>query len=134
MKFEVFTVCEKAIAPEACLTIIGIFDTLQTPVVPVVRSFCLAVRLRSDFLDRSSPYRFSIAIIDADGKPVVSKIEGTLGPANGGSDMAVNLVISFDRIEFRDFGPHELIMHIEGERRMSAPIHVKRKRDVRSGE
>lgn len=123
MKFEIFSVCERAIGPQQSMSIIGIFDTIHVPAVPVVRNFSLAVRLRWEVMDEEIN-AFSISLIDGDGNPVTPLITGKLSPAEAGGNSALNLVINFESIQFDDYGPYELVMEIAGKRRMAAPLNV----------
>ncbi len=128
MTFEIFAVCEKALAPRGSLTVIDVFDRITANKQPVKKSFCLAVRVRSENLDEPG-HRFVVEMIDGDARQVIPRVEGCMLPARSGGLLVTTFVIDFDQIVFPGFGPYEINMDIAGRARMTLPLSVEPAQD-----
>jgi hypothetical protein len=127
MKIELFTVCDFAADYAGKLTVVGVFDALNTKQVPVSHPhWCVAAKIRFEKIEEGEKkVRFSIS--DADGRPVLPAIEMPIRmsvPADLPS-ATVNLVLNIGGIKFERFGEHSVDLAIDGRHEGSIPLFVR---------
>ena len=128
MKVEVFSLCDFASADAGGkLNVIGIFDTIYAPNVPVTHGFCaLALRVRFDHVEEGNK-KLKLSFIDSDGKPVMQSIETVLPVrmAANGSSASAQLVSIMSQISFPNFGEYAIELAIDGRQEASTPLFVR---------
>jgi hypothetical protein len=128
MKVGIFCLCDFAQADAGGkLTIIGIFDTIHTSVVPATHNFCsLAARIRFENKEEGMK-KIKISIIDLDGKPIIPAME-VLVPVKIQSNLThanIQVVSLIPQITFPNFGEYLIGLEIDGQQATSLPIYVR---------
>jgi len=117
METEIFTLCDFAQDNQSKLTIVGTFDSIYSPVFPVVHTSCaIACRIRFS-LKETGDHDFRIQLTDEKGKEIIQPVTGTISvrpPANG-QFSAANIVINFNQLQFEAPGRFSFSLYIDGE-------------------
>lgn len=78
METEIFTLCDFAQDNQSKLTIVGTFDSIYSPVFPVVHTSCaIACRIRFS-LKETGDHDFRIQLTDEKGKEIIQPVTGTI--------------------------------------------------------
>ncbi len=128
MKTELFAACDYAADYGGKLTLVGIFDSLGAPGLPVTHpQLCVAAKLRFDDTE-AGPKNVRFTLRDADGHdllpPIQMPIEAPSVPAEGATSV-VNLVINLGGIKFERLGEHSLDLSIDGVHAASTPLFLR---------
>ena len=127
LDIEIFTLCDAAADYQGRLNILGVFDTIFAPKLPVKHPFCsVALRMRFQRTERG-PHRLLLDIVDYDGKPVIQPLEGTFNvEIPGNSQIAsANLVLILGQLEFKNYGEYAINLAIDGRQEASLPFWVR---------
>ena len=127
MDIEVFVLCDAATEMMGKLNILGTFDTITAGALPVVHAHCaLALRMRFSQVE-AGKHAVRINIVDADGRPVVPSLEGSLAIAFGGAEQTsvTNLVLNIDRLKFDKAGQYSVDVAIDGRQERSLPLFIR---------
>ena len=128
MKIEFFVACDYAADYAGKFTLVGIFDSLGAPGIPVVHpQFCVAAKLRFDDTE-AGPKQVRFTLTDTDGRDLLPPIEMPIVapavPAEGGTAV-VNLVINLGGVKFERLGEHSLDLSIDGLHVASTPLFLR---------
>ncbi len=104
-------------------------DTLHASSLPAVHPhLSLVVRFAYGAEDVGD-HEFAIAVLDADGRDVVSPVGGQMTLRLNGEDTTggANLVVDLQNAQFTTYGPHEVSVRVDGETFATLPIAVRRR-------
>ena len=126
MDIEVFVLCDAATEMLGKLNILGTFDTITATALPVIHAHCaLALRMRFSQVE-AGKHAVRINIVDADGRPVVPSLEGSLAITFGAEQTSVtNLVLNIDRLKFDKAGQYSVDLAIDGRQERSLPLFIR---------
>ena len=131
MQIEIFTLCEAATqSVDGKLNILGAFDVIQSPELPVVHPQCaVALRLRLDKIEQGH-HSLRIAIVDLDGKAILPNLDGGFDPKFNGdqSSVVANLILGIQRLKIEKYGEYAIDLAINGKRERSLPLIVRQLR------
>jgi hypothetical protein len=97
------------------LIICGIFDRLGVGHLPVRHPhMALALKL-SLHAGEDLHHRLRVRLVDPDGNDVVPPVEGNIDVrSENNQDSGVNLILNFEMVEFKAFGPHSFDVFLDG--------------------
>lgn len=126
MQIEASLICDSASDYNGKLCVLGAFDTMAAPQVPVKHPHCaFALRIRFERSEEGS-HNVALLLIDADGNAHGPKIEGkaqiTVPP--GYDSTAINLILNINDLVLPRFGTYHLDVAINGEQKASVPLHL----------
>ena len=128
MKTELFAACDYAADYAGKLTVVGIFDSLGAPQVPVLHpQLSVVAKLRFDDTE-AGPKKVRFTLTDADGRDVLQPIEMPIvAPATPPetSSSVVNLVMSISAVKFERLGEHSLDLFVDGVPVASTPLFLR---------
>ncbi len=128
MKVELFVACDYAADYAGKLTVVGIFDSLGAPKVPVLHpQLCVAAKLRFDDTE-AGPKKVRFTLTDIDGRDVLPPIEMAIAAPSSSADAAtsvVNLVLNIGGVKFEHLGEHSLDLTIDGVSVASTPLFIR---------
>src|SRR5579884_1675106 len=129
MKLEIFALCDAATDQNGKLNILGAFDTIFAPQLPLLYQNCsVAAKMR---WEKSEEGRRSIRIsfCDPDGHPVIPPLDAPIevrvpdNPHDIGTS-ATNFVITIQQITLERAGEHEIDLSLDGETHGTLPLYV----------
>lgn len=128
MKVELFAACDYACDYAGKLTLVGIFDTLGAPSVPVLHpQLCVAAKLRFDDTE-AGPKQVRFTFTDVDGRAVLQPIDMPISapaPAADSATSVVNLVLNIGGVKFERLGEYSLDLSVDGVQVASAPLFLR---------
>ena len=127
MKIEIFALCDAATDNHGKLNLLGTFDQIYAPKIPVVHPSCsIALRLRFDKMEEGI-HRVKLQMVDPDGLPVLQSLEGDVNPRMGAdiSSVAVNLILNVQHIKFEEYADYQINLSIDGVAIASLPLRVR---------
>ena len=131
MNIEVFSLCDAATVDVAGkLNVLGAFDTISTPGVPVFYPQCaIALRIRFQGIERGE-HRVSVNFVNEDGKHIIPSANGTIKvsfPDEQRSGSA-NLVLNLQMLKIEQYGEFSIDLAVDGSNVASLPLFVREKR------
>ena len=128
MELQVATLCDAAADYGGKLTVMGAFDTIAgRGAAPIIHPQCsLAMRICFRAEDEGSQ-RFSVSIIDADGKEIVPTFEPQFDvklPAPDSFFVTRNLVVNMQRLKFPEPGHYAIDIRCGGQVLGRVPLRV----------
>ena len=132
METEIFTLCDAATADQqGKLNLLGTFDTIFAPALPVTYSFCsIAIRLRFERIEQGK-HHLSLHLIDDDGRDVMEPLEGDLLIEFGEGDTtcAAGMVLNLQNLKLEHWGEYCIALTIDGLKYASFPFRLKERRE-----
>ena len=121
--------CDAATEHGGKLNALGIgIDRLAAVELPATHPRLTFVARLAFGAEDAGSRRFSVRVVDADGRAVASPMEGemhvTLAPQDRAT--AVNLLVELLNLEFTNLGPHEVSLAVDGAELVSLPLEVTR--------
>jgi len=127
MDIQVATLCDHAADYNGKLCVTGSFDTIAGRQLPIVHSQC-AIALRLCFrLGDEGQHKLGIRFIDADGGNILNPpFEAKMNIAfpNDSFFMTRNIVISMQRVEFKQTGHYSIDVSIDDDILSRIPVRV----------
>ncbi len=134
MVVEIFALCDAATDYGGRMNLLGVFELLAAPRLPVVKDHCsVAARLR---FDRTGAGLRQVAVrfVNAEGRqPVpdmIAPMQVTV--ADGRSTSAVNLVLNINGLLLPAFGLYEVQLLVDGRLSATLPLMVAQAKAGRS--
>ncbi len=128
MDIEAFLLCDAATEQFGKLNVLGAFDGVGAPTVPVVHSqFSVALRIRFK-KSESANHPFRINIVDEDGKSILIRpFDGNVNVQIHEADgfAVINLIVNFRDTKFERFGRYSIDLTMDGKQRGSLPLFIK---------
>jgi len=126
LRIEVFVLCEAAQEFDGRLNLLGTFETVQVPDVPLVLpGLSAAIRMRF-WPEEAGWHQCILRIIGNDGGFVAQDVETefvTSGAEQNGCQ-TVNLIVRFQNIAFHDAGEYSLELYLDENLEASLPLRV----------
>ncbi len=130
MQIEVFSLCDAATADNGKLNMLGAFDTIFVPKIPLVYPHCaVAARIRFAH-DEQGEHQITVNIVNVDGKHLLPTMNGRLSvnfPPEHRS-VSLNLIFNIQMLKFETLGEHSIDLAVDGERRVSLPLFVRERK------
>lgn len=128
MEVETFLICDAATDQAGKLNILGAFDAIGAPGVPIVHPQ-LSVALRIRFKkSESANHPFRINLINEDGKSILPRpLDGNVNVQIREADESavINLIVNMRDIKFDTFGRYSVDLTMDGKQRGSLPLYVR---------
>ncbi|MCH6258122.1 hypothetical protein MLD52_16290 [Puniceicoccaceae bacterium K14] len=126
MRIEVFALCDAATDYNGRLNILGAFEGVSGPVLPVIRERCSVVARMRFETDESGPHTVSVRFQTEKGEKVMPELKADFAvafPAHRDS-VAINLVMNIGRLKLNAFGKHEVLLKFDGTEFSKLPLYV----------
>jgi len=123
---EIFALCDAATDSAGKLNILGAFDKIGAPKLPVVYPRCsVALRIRFDRIEQGK-HRIRINVVDADGQPIMAAFDNEINVAFPGEiqSLCANIVLQINGLKFEKLGQYAIDMAIDGRHEKSLPVYV----------
>ena len=135
MKVELLAICDAATDYQGRLNILGVFEGIAAPKLPVLRDRCSIVTRMRFTSDEAGAHQLRIALRNKKGVLLIPELKARFNvkpPADSGS-VAANLVLNLNRLKIDEFGHHEIALFIDDKMVESIPLTVARamKKQVR---
>ncbi len=130
MDIEILAVCDFAQDMAGKLVIVGVFDTIFAPKLPVVHA-TMAIGCRLRFQpNEAGPHSFRLSILDPGQKEVIQPFTGDVNvQISPGSDSTTfNLAAIISRIQFKAHGKHIVTLAVDGEEVKTIPLYLRLER------
>ena len=127
MKVEIFALCDAATDQRGKLNILGTFDQLYAPRVPVIHpASSLAIRMRFDKIEEGE-HQIHIDLVDPDGQAVIQPMEGKIEArmAPEMESVAINLVLNMHRLKLDTFADYQFNLAVDGKNVASLPLYLR---------
>ncbi|MHC5181720.1 MAG: DUF6941 family protein [Planctomycetota bacterium] len=127
MNIEAFLLCDAATDQRGKLNVLGAFDNIFAKELPVRHRACtIATRMRFSKIE-AGDHTVRIFLIDADGNSIGPKLEGHISVriGEGASTAVVNLILNMQNLEFKEFGPYQIDLAIDGTVQASLPLLIR---------
>jgi len=128
METEIFTLCDFAQDNQSKLTIVGTFDSIQSPQFPVTHPGCaIACRLRFG-VKETGDHEFKIQLTDSTGKDLLQPVTGiiTVRPPANGQFAAANIVLNFNQLQFPQPGRYSFSLMVDGQWVTGLPLFLNK--------
>lgn len=115
MEIEIFTLCDYATDNAGKLTIVGTFDNITTPSLPVMQQLGIAIRLRFSG-NQAGNHAMELKITDPN-KGAIGNINGNLNvapPAEPLTYTSINMALNLG-IEIKTKGVYKIEFHLDNE-------------------
>ena len=135
MKVELLAICDAATDDQGRLNILGVFEGIAAPKLPVLRDRCSIVTRMRFHCDEAGAHQLRIALRNKKGVLLIPELKARFNvkpPADNGS-VAANLVLNLNKLKIEEFGCHEIALFIDDKMVESIPLIVARamKKQVR---
>jgi hypothetical protein len=129
MKVEILTLCDAATDQNGKLNILGTFDTILAPQIPLIYQNCVvAVKMRWEKIEEGKK-KVRITFSDADGKPVIPPLEAEInvqvsGNPQNANTTATNFILNIQQLKLERTGEYAIDLAINGRIEGSLPLYV----------
>ncbi len=138
MDIQVAVLCDAATDSFGKLNLLGAFDTIQAPHLPVVYPQCsIALRMTFNKIEEG-PHRMRINFVDEDGKSVFKALDAERRPVSKPLEMPFavqvpedsifvsrNFVVNVQNLTFEKPGLYSIDLAVDGRQEGSIPLLVK---------
>lgn len=127
MKLEIMALCDAATVSGGKLNILGAFDSIQAPQLPIVHPFCtLALRLRFSRVEEGD-HQLRLSMVDADGRPLFPNIDGKMSVrfTTDEESVAGNFLINMQALKFEREGAYAIELAVDGRHEGSLPLAIR---------
>lgn len=126
MQVEILSLCDFAAIYDHKLNVIGIYETLFAPTVPVhIESGAIAVRIRFDALE-SGIKNLRLAIVNTDGHRIAPVLEQPLdlSSIDDKHTSVIQMVVPIRLLPISSFGEHSIQLSVDGRMERETPIFI----------
>jgi len=126
MKIELLTICDSAVDYGGKLCVLGMFEGIAAPSVPVVHQhLTVLARIRFDPTEVGT-HKVCVSITDEDGKPLVQPPVQDIPVQFYGEmkSMILNLIFSLNGLRFQKFGEYAVNLVVNLEQKSSTPLYL----------
>lgn len=127
MKIEVFCLCDAATDYRGKLNLLGTFDQLYAPGLPVRHPACaIALRMRFTKMEEGE-HQVQLQLVDPDGQPVSPTMDARVHPRmpDDLESLAVNMVLNLQHLQFDAFADYQVNLSVDGVATASLPLRVR---------
>src|SRR5580704_3108728 len=127
MTIQVAVICDAATEYNGKLNLLGTFDTIYAPQLPVHHPQC-SVATRIGFeRPEEGPHHLSIHFVDEDGQPIMRgtevPMEVTFPP--DATFISRNFIVNIQQLKFEKTGLYSVDLSMDGRALSSIPLSVK---------
>jgi hypothetical protein len=131
MEIDVFVVCDAATVSAGKLNIIGVFDTIWSPIAPMTRrDLSIALRMRFG-KEEFGPKKLRIAIVGDGEKEVIPPLDASIqvrAPAHPQARFATaQIVLGLRSLKLTRFGEYRIDLLLDGKLQRSLPLFVRQR-------
>ncbi|MDB5255470.1 MAG: hypothetical protein JWM14_165 [Chitinophagaceae bacterium] len=115
MEIEIFTLCDYAADNGGKLTVVGTFDNITTPSLPVVQQLGIAIRLRFA-AKQAGNHKIELKITDP-AKVSIANMNGNINvpsPAEPMTYTSINMALNLG-LEIKTKGVYKIELHLDDE-------------------
>lgn len=127
MKVEVFALCDAATNHQGKLNLLGTFDRIFVPKVPVLHpAFAVVLRGRFGKMEEGV-HRVKLEVVDPDGTVALPPMQGEV-QARMGADVestAVNMIFNFYNVKFDHYADYQINLTIDNTSIASLPLSIQ---------
>ena len=127
MNIQVAVLCDAATDDHGKLNLLGAFDTILAPQLPVTHPQC-TVALRVAFMSGDEgDRRLKLNFVDADGKSIMPPIDIPV-PVQLPDDahfVTRNFIVNIQGLKFQEFGLYSVDVRLDDKSQGSSPLWVK---------
>lgn len=127
MEIDIFAICDFAQDMNGKLVIVGTFDTIFTPDLPVVHPMCsVAVRFRFN-RNEVGQHSFRVSFLDGNGKEFLPPTSGDINVQIKSSidEGRVNIVLGIGMLKLSSYGKYYVNLSLDGKQIKSLPFSVE---------
>ena len=127
MNIEIFALCDAATEAGGKLNLLGAFDSIMAPTVPVAHPSCaVALRIRFKRIE-TGPHRVKVAVVNADGRPALPPFETQFNIRSGEQDdsAVANLILNLQQLRLEDYGRYSVDLAVDGRQEGSLPLFLR---------
>ena len=132
MQIEAAILADSATDYNGRLCILGAFDHIGAPQVPVRHPhMAVVVRVRFQRSEEGTA-KFTLIMIDEDGRQYGPKLEGVvpIGFPPDGDTCVANIILAINDLVLPKFGIYTFDFALNGEQRVSMPLYVRQRGKV----
>jgi len=127
MTIQVAVLCDAATDYNGKLNLLGTFDTIYAPQLPVHHPQCsVALRIAFDRMEEG-PHHLTIHFVDEDGQPILPGTEVPVEvtfPADA-TFISRNFIVNIQQLKFDKTGLYSVDLILDNRRLCSIPLAVK---------
>lgn len=130
MQVEMFSLCDAATIEGGKLNILGAFDMIAAPKMPVVHPHCtVALRFRFQ-ASEGNEHNISVKFVDIDGGNVIPPANGVIKIkyAKEQRSSSANLVLNLQGLKLAKFGEYSIDLAVNGKNVASLPLFVRERK------
>ncbi|MDA3835091.1 MAG: hypothetical protein PF495_17035 [Spirochaetales bacterium] len=127
MKIEVFALCDAATNSHGKLNLLGTFDQIFVPQVPVMHpAFSIALRVRFGKMEEGV-HQVQLQLVDPDGIAVLPPMRGEVVPRMGPDvgSVAVNMIFNFHNVKFDSYSDYQINLNFDDISLESLPLSIR---------
>ncbi len=128
MKVELLAICDAATDYQGRLNILGVFEGIAAPKLPVVRDRCsIVTRMRFDS-NETGAHQLRIALRNKKGVLLIPELKARFNvkASEERGSVAANLVLNLNKLKIEEFGRHEIALFIDDRLVDGIPLTVAR--------
>ncbi len=129
MQVDFAFLCDAATEHGGKLNALGLgIDRLNAGRLPAVHGRLMLVARFSYEAEDAGTHPFTIRVTDADGREVGRTVQGEmkLQLTEGTTRARANLLVDLVNLEFTTYGPHEVVVELDGSETVNLPLDVAR--------
>ena len=117
------------------LNVLGRFTTINAPTFPVRHpSMVLVVEFQADAFESGEEKHIVVVLRDQDFSELArAEAKMTLPKAEGGREVDLIAPITFRDVVFKQPGPHEFVISVNGDVKATTPVSVTASEEAESG-
>jgi len=127
MNVQVAVLCDAATDTHGKLNLLGAFDAIFTPQLPLIHAMC-SVALRATFSSQEEGARhLRLNFVDADGQPFMPPIDLPIRVAlpEEAHFVTQNLIFTIQQLRFEKPGLYSIDISLDGRQEASIPLLIK---------
>lgn len=131
MTIQVAVICDAATDYNGKLNLLGTFDTIYAPQLPVHHPQCsVATRIAFDRMEEG-PHHLSIHFVDEDGHGIMSSTEVPMEVTfpSDATFISRNFIVNIQQLEFSKVGLYSVLLVMDERQLCSIPLAVKHMKD-----
>lgn len=124
MQVEIFSLCDFAQENLGKLTVVGTFDTLNSPMFPFVLPAC-SVAMRARFSRaEAGKHHFEVSFVDEDGKSFLQelKVDADVKIPAGQDSATLQLCLGIGQLLIPKPGKYSIDLVMDGRQELSLPL------------
>ena len=128
MKVELLAICDAATDYQGRLSILGVFEGIAAPKLPVLRDRCSIVTRMRFASDEAGSHQLRIALRNKKGVLLMPELKArfSVKPSVESGSVAANLVLNLNKLKIDEFGRHEIVLFVDDKMVESIPLTVAR--------